>query len=306
MIAHCNSLCCRTAFALLTASALVAGCGYSLETGPEPNMTAALKIRETFGAASGKATKASSGSASGETEMKRLDGWATLTGRFVLEGNAPSPSRLNVDKDQAVCGAHQLFDESIVIGKDRGIANVVIYVTTRKIPINKSFDKSATDSIVLDNKGCRFEPHVQKVRVGQTLVVKNSDPVAHNTNIAGRNIQANPLIASGATAEFPIAGAEPDPAKVSCNIHPWMKARVVVTSHPYCAVSKDDGSFELADLPAGDLEFQIWQENAGSLDVKNADLQPGSGPGRFKISLKPGDKKDLKDIVVTTAALKSS
>jgi plastocyanin len=290
--------------AMLLALAALAGCGYSIETGPEPNMTAALKIRQTFDAGAGKSSKAASAT-SGEAEMKRLEGWATVSGRFVLEGNAPSPTRLNVDKDQAVCGAHQLFDESIVIGKDKGIANVAIYVTTRKIPINKSYDKSATESVLLDNKGCRFEPHVQKLRVGQTLIVKNSDPVAHNTNIAGRNIQANPLLASGATAEFPIAGTESDPAKVSCNIHPWMKARLVVTSNPYCAVSKDDGSFELVDLPAGDLELQVWQENAGNLDVKNSDLQPGSGPGRFKISLKPGEKKDLKDIVVTAAALKA-
>jgi plastocyanin len=294
-----------SALALISVAALVAGCGYSIEAGPEPNMTAALKIRETFGAGAGKSSK-SAAAPSGESEMKRLDGWATLTGRFVLEGNAPAPARLNADKDPQVCGAHQLFDESIVIGKDKGIANVAIYVTTRKIPINKSYEKSATESVLLDNKGCRFEPHVQKLRVGQTLVVKNSDPVAHNTNIAGRNIQANPLLASGATAEFPIAGTEPDPAKVSCNIHPWMKARVVVTSNPYCAISKDDGSFELTDLPAGDLELQVWQENAGNLDVKNADLQSGSGPGRFKISLKPGEKKDLKDIVVTTAALKAN
>ena len=269
---------------------MFAGCGYSIETGPEPNMTAALQIRQTFDAGAGKSPKAAAASSS-ESEMKRLDGWATLTGRFVLDGSAPSPARVNVDKDQAVCGTHQLFDESIVIGKDKGIANVAIFVTTRKIPINKSFDKSATESVVLDNIGCRFEPHVQKLRVGQTLVVKNSDPVAHNTNIVGRNIQANPLIPSGATAEFPIAGSEPDPAKVSCNIHPWMRARLVVTSNPYCAISKDDGSFELLDLPAGDLELQVWQENAGNLDVKNADLQQGSGPGRFKIEPQAGQEK---------------
>jgi plastocyanin len=293
-----------SAITVLFASAMLAGCGQSIETGPEPNMTAALKIRETFAAAA-SSKSAKSTATSGEMEAKRPEGWATLTGRFVLEGNVPSPSKLDANKDQSVCGAHQLFDESIVIGKDRGIANVAIYVTTRKIPINKSYEKSATESVVLDNKNCRFEPHVQKLRVGQTLVVKNSDPVAHNTNIAGRNIQENPLISAGSTKEYPIAATELEPVKVSCNIHPWMKARLVVTSNPYCDVSKDDGGFELVDLPAGDLEFQIWQENAGGLDVKNADLQPGSGPGRFKLSLKPGEKKDLKEIVVTPTALKA-
>ena len=237
--------------------------------------------------------------------MKRLEGWATLKGRFVLEGSVPNPAPLTIDKDQAVCGNHGLLDESIVIGKDKGIANIVIYVRTPKIPINKDYDKTAHDSVTLDNKNCRFEPHVQKLRVGQTLVVHNSDPIAHNTNIAGRNMQGNKLIPPGATAEFPAEGPESLPAPVSCNIHPWMKGRVVITSNPYCDVSKEDGSFEIVNLPAGDLEFQIWQENAGYLDVKNPGLKPSGGLGRFKVSLEPGKELDLKDIIVTPAALKA-
>src|SRR5262249_42130732 len=94
-----------SAIAILSALATLPGCGYSIETGPERNMTAALTIRQTFDAGAGKSTKSGASVTSGETEMKRLDGWATLTGRFVLDGNAPTPAKLNVDKDQAVCGA---------------------------------------------------------------------------------------------------------------------------------------------------------------------------------------------------------
>jgi plastocyanin len=283
----------------------IAGCGGGLETGPEPNMAAALKIRDGFNAAPSKSGKAAAESGGGASQLKRLDGWATLKGRFVLDGSVPNPAPLTIDKDQAVCGVHPLFNESLVIGKGNGIANVVIYVRTPKIPVNKEYEKSAADSVTLDNKGCRFEPHVQKIRIGQTLSVKNSDPVAHNTNVGGKNLQGNPLIPAGATAEFKVEGPESTPAPVSCNIHPWMRARVVVTSNPYCAVSGDDGTFEIADLPAGELEFQIWQENGGALDVKNSDLQPTGGAGRFKVSLEPGKEKDLKDITVTTAALEA-
>ena len=191
------------------------------------------------------------------------------------------------------------------MGKDKGLANVAIFVRTPKIPVNKQYEKSAGDTIVLDNKDCRFQPHIQKLRVGQTLEVKNSDSVAHNTNLLGRNLQGNPLLAAGATADFKAEGPELIPANVSCNIHPWMRGRVVVTSNPYCDVSKEDGTFEIVNLPAGDLEFQIWQENAGYLDVKNAGLVPSGGPGRFKVSLEPGKDKDLKDIIVTPAALKA-
>ena len=65
----------------------VAGCGSSVVAGPEPNLTAAQKIREDFNAAAAsKGGKAAGGAAAGEPELKRLDGWATLKGRFVLDG----------------------------------------------------------------------------------------------------------------------------------------------------------------------------------------------------------------------------
>jgi len=239
-------------------------------------------------------------------ELKRVDGWVTLKGRFKLDGAAKTPAKLDANKDQSVCGAHQLFDESLVVGKDGGIANVAIYVRTPKIPISKDYEKDATASIVLDNKGCRFEPHVQHVTVGQTLVVHNSDPVAHNSSLQGKSLQGNPLIPPNGTAEFKIQAAERDPAPVSCSIHPWMKAKVVATSNPYCAVSGEDGSFEIANLPAGELEIQIWQESVGPLEVKSDQLKPGSGPGRYIISLDPEkDKpKDLKELVVSAAVFK--
>ena len=52
------------------------------------------------------------------------------------------------------------------------------------------------------------------------------------------------------------------PAPVSCSIHGWMRARMVVRPNPYFAISDKDGNFEIKDLPAGELEFQVWQENA--------------------------------------------
>jgi len=67
---------------MLAASALVAGCGYSIETGPEPNMTAALQIRQTFDAGAGKSPKAAAASSS-ESEMKRLDAEARWLGQEV-------------------------------------------------------------------------------------------------------------------------------------------------------------------------------------------------------------------------------
>jgi plastocyanin len=276
------------------------GCGASLQAGPEPNMTAALKIRSGFKAVG----PAKSGAAeSGGTELKRLDGWATVRGRFVLDGELPAPKPLEISKDQEVCGIHPLFNESIVT-KGNALANVVVYVRTPKIPIHDDYKASANGSVTIDNKNCRFEPHVAHVSVGQTLVVHNSDSVAHNTNVAGKILQTNPLIPSNSDVQIKVEAPESVPVPLSCNIHPWMRGRVAVTANPYCAVSKEDGSFELKNLPAGELELQIWQEAADNLDISNPKLQK-TGPGRYKISLQPKDDVDLKDIVVPAAALKA-
>jgi plastocyanin len=276
------------------------GCGGSVQAGPEPNMTAALKIRSGFKSAGPAKTP---GGETGGAELKRLDGWATVRGRFVLDAALPAPAPIEVTKDQEVCGVHPLFNESIVT-KGNALANVVVFVRTPKIPIHDDYKQSATATVTVDNKDCRFEPHVSHVRVGQTLLVHNSDSVAHNTNIAGKALQANPLIPAKSENQFKVEAPEQTPIGLSCNIHPWMKGRVVVTSNPYCAISKDDGTFELKNLPAGELEFQIWQEAANNLDVSNPKLQK-TGAGRYKISLQPKDDVDLKDIVVPVAALKA-
>ncbi|HKD35714.1 MAG TPA: hypothetical protein VKB78_02910 [Pirellulales bacterium] len=276
------------------------GCSTSVQAGPEPNMTAALKIRSSFKAAGPTKTGAAE---TGGAELKRLDGWATVRGRFVLNGELPAPKPIEVSKDQEVCGVHPLFNESIVT-KGNALANVVIFVRTPKIPIHDDYKAAANGSVTIDNKNCRFEPHVSHVSVGQTLVVHNSDSVAHNTNVAGKVLQTNPLIPSNSDVQIKVEAPESVPVPLSCNIHPWMKGRVAVTANPYCAVSKDDGSFELKNLPAGELELNIWQEAADNLDVSNPRLQK-TGPGRYKISLQPKEEVDLKDIVVPVAAFKA-
>jgi plastocyanin len=278
----------------------LAGCGGSVQAGPEPNMTAALKIRAGFSAAG---TGKTPGDEGGGVQLKRLEGWGTVKGRFILDGAVPAATKLTIDKDPEICGKQELFNESIKVN-GKSIVNVVIYVRTPKIPVHDDYKQSAASSVVLDNKGCRFEPHVVNVRVGQTLVVHNADQVAHNTKVDGKALQGNPLIPPGGSVEFKVEASEPTPVATSCSIHPWMKGRVVVTTTPYCAVSKDDGSFELKNVPAGELELQIWQEAApnGNLEVSNPKLQK-TGAGRYKISLLPKEELNLNDIIVAAAAL---
>jgi plastocyanin len=282
----------------IVALSALTGCGRSVQAGPEPNMVAALKIRAGF-----KAAAPTAKTAGGEAGLKRLEGWATVKGRFVVDGSVPDRSPLAIEKDQEICGNHNLVNESVMVN-GKSIANVVIFVRTPNVPTHDDYKQSASAQVTVDNKNCRFEPHVTSVRVGQTLVIHNSDPVAHNTNIAGKALQTNPLIPSNSSSDVKIEGAEQSLVPLSCNIHPWMKGRLAVTATPYCAVSKNDGTFELKNLPAGELELQIWQEAApnGNLDVSNPKLTK-TGSGRYKISLQPKEELNLNDLTVVAAAL---
>ncbi len=157
--------------------------------------------------------------------------------------------------------------------------------------MNPDYSKSANGKEVLDNHHCRFEPHVLAMRNTQTLEVKNSDPMGHNTNLAlVANAPFNVVIPANSNSDKKLDSAESTPSTVTCNIHPWMKAYVLVRPDPYFAVSDKDGNFEIKNLPAGkEIEFQVWQEKSGNVEKANvAGKAVDWKRGRFKMMIKPG------------------
>jgi hypothetical protein len=165
--------------------------------------------------------------------------------------------------------------------------------------------------VVLDNTGCRFHPHVVLLRTTQTLDIKNSDPIGHNTKADFIN---NPSFNNLIPADNDMKMVEKDgkpiitkdeglPMPFSCSIHTWMSGVILVRSNPYMAASLPDGSFEIKDLPAGKaLDFQFWQEAAGNLkEIAGKELKTDS-KGRAKIMIKPG-VNDLGDIKVPSKLL---
>ena len=229
------------------------------------------------------------------------DKWGTLKGRFVYDGTAPAATPIVPDKDLEVCGKHPLVNESLVVGKDGSLANVIVYLQTKAgetVPVNPEYDKSKDDKVVLDNHNCRFEPHVIGVRVGQTFVIKNSDPMGHNSNVSAlfANSAFNPLIPVGGSFDTKFEAPEALPTKVTCNIHGWMQAVLVVRPDPYFAISDKDGKFEIKDLPVGKWEFHAWQEKVGNLTKVTVGGEAKTwAKGRFTLEIKEG-ANDLGEI----------
>jgi hypothetical protein len=236
--------------------------------------------------------------------------WGTLTGTFVYDGDPPNPAPIVVTKDIQVCGKHNLVDESVSVNPtNKGIAGIVVslYVARRgKQPdVHPSYEETADAEVRLDNLNCRFEPHIVLLRTGQTLVVGNKDPIGHNTKIDTlSNVPINPIIPANGEIKQKFPKEERLPVLVSCSIHPWMNARVVIKESPYMAVTDENGKFAIENLPEGDWEFQVWHESSGYVDsVKVGGKSTKWTRGRTKQTIGSGTN-DLGQILVPPAAFK--
>ncbi len=230
--------------------------------------------------------------------------WGTLTGQFILKGKAPEPKFANPSTaNDAFC---QQLDkiplDQMVVGPNGELANVVVYVSDRKVKaVHPSYEESANASVEIDNKDCRFQPHVVVMRTSQTLVIKNSDPTPHNSRITPllpQNPARNPILPANQSFEYKFRAQETQPVKVTCSIHPWMTGHIVVRNNPYAAVSDEEGKFTIENLPVGEIEFRL--KHADSKYIAGASVGGGktSRRGQVKITIKPG-MNDLGQIEVS-------
>jgi hypothetical protein len=232
--------------------------------------------------------------------------WGSLKGKFVYDGKVEN-SPLNITKDVEYCGQHKPVDEKIKLGEGGALQNVFVYlVVARGKTVTAHPDyKPSDEPVVLDNHGCRFEPHALVVWTAQPFEIRSTDPIGHNTNC--QTLVANTRFNETITQERPIVKkftkSEPRPQIVSCNIHPWMNALMLVRDNPYMAVSGEDGAFEIKNLPAGKLEFAFWHEAKGYVrDVKVGDEETDR-KGEVELTIPTGETLDLGEIKVSPAAL---
>jgi hypothetical protein len=229
--------------------------------------------------------------------------WGAIKGRFVVDGQPPKPSPLVVTKDQ-FCIDNPPKNETLIVGEEGALANVAVYIRLGrrdKIDVHPDYEAQLSESVELDNKACHFVPHVTLVRTGQPLVLKNSDPVGHNTNLG----VFNQIIPAGGQTPTKITRDAALPMPVTCNIHPFMKGWVLVQDHPYMAVSAEDGTFEISNIPAGKRAFAFWHEVPGLLKDLKVGGATADRRGTAELTIEAGKTLDLGDIKVPAASLKA-
>ena len=192
-----------------------------------------------------------------------------VTGSVVFDGTAPKnePIRMNADPTCLKQATGEQTQETYAVGADgKSLANVFVYV---KDGLGSYSYDPPTGSVTIDQKGCRYHPHVFGMRTGQKLEILNSDPTLHN-------IHATPKSNSEFNTGQPIQGMttthtfskQEIMVPFKCDVHGWMNAYVGVVDHPYFAVTDKDGKFELKTLPPGTYTIEAWHEKMGTQEQK--------------------------------------
>ncbi len=185
----------------------------------------------------------------------------SIAGTVTYSGKAPAPKKLAVTKDTQVCGKVEHLDESLVVGANGGVKNVIVSI--KSIKSGKGLETLGT-SFVLDQKGCMYSPHVSIVPVNAPVKVLNPDGILHNIHTYSQKNppfnKSQPQFKKEMTATF--ANAEMVTAK--CDVHGWMGASIMVVDHPYHVITDANGAFKLADVPAGTYTVEFWQEKLGT------------------------------------------
>lgn len=195
-------------------------------------------------------------------------GDGTVTGSIAYTGAVPTPKKIDTSADP-VCGQKDpnLTTEDTLV-KDGKLANAFVYIKDGTLADGSKIGEynfpTPSDAVTLDQNGCHYKPHVMGVQVNQKIKITNSDPTQHNihptpkVNQEWNQTQPNgaaPIEKSFARAEVLIP--------VKCNQHPWMKSYVGVLKHPFYAVSAEDGTFTLKNVPAGKYTIAAWFEKGG-------------------------------------------
>ncbi len=197
------------------------------------------------------------------SETGVLEGYVRLAGE-----SRPTPTRVQNTTDPEICGVEHDLEDLVVSAENRGIQHVI--ATLVDVPANR-VPATPPQRLIIDNRDCRFIPHVAVARVGDTVVAHNSDSTLHNTHYYG------PLRSNVA---LPVEGMSvarvlqrPGMITVLCDVHGWMRAVIRVDEHPFHAVTDPQGFLRISGIPPGSYTLDFWHETLGNRQVQ-VEIQP--------------------------------
>ena len=188
---------------------------------------------------------------------------ATLTIKAPFEGQAPAADKIKADADPKCKTMHPdgIAADQVIVNSNGTLKNVFVYV--KEGLAGKTFE-APKEPVKFNQEGCQYHPKVFGIQVSQPLEIMNSDDTLHN-------VHALPTQSQSFNLGMPIKGmklkktfTKPEVmVHIKCEVHPWMSAYAGVVDNPYYAVTGDDGSAVIKDLPAGEYTLEAWHEKYG-------------------------------------------
>ena len=187
----------------------------------------------------------------------------TISGKVLFTGDKPVMPAIDMSANPMCERQHKTPQtaETAIINSNGTIRYAFVWI---KEGLPQARWAPPTTSVVLDQNGCVYRPHVLALMVGQQLEIDNSDPVNHNVHAeAQTNAGWNESQPPQAEKKFKTFPREEIWFPVTCSVHPWMRAYLSVVSHPFFAVTGEDGSFTMKGVPPGNYTVEVIQEKFG-------------------------------------------
>lgn len=192
----------------------------------------------------------------------------TIEGTVKWVGPVPKIPKLPINKDAQICDPDSTKTrdlERLIIGSNHGVENTVVYLVN--INEGKAMDLPEARR-TLDQRHCRYIPHILLVPQDGKLKMKSSDPTLHTIHMTG---------AATYNLPFPFQSdyisrqmVEKGVVEMKCNAgHVWMNGYTIVAPHPYYAITDEDGHYKLTDVPPGTYRIEAWHEGWGTPKSEN-------------------------------------
>ena len=191
---------------------------------------------------------------------------ATVTGKVAFAGAKPASKSLDMSANPACARAHTTPQktEDLVVNDNSTVRYAFVWV---KSGLPDQQWQAPSSTVVLDQSGCIYKPHMINIQTGQNIEIKNSDPTNHNIHpMPTANQEWNESQPPGSEAKIRTFARQEAMIPVKCQIHNWMKSYINVVSHPFHAVTGDDGSFTIKGLPPGTYTIEVQHEKLGKME----------------------------------------
>jgi len=215
----------------------------------------------------------------------------SIKGKVVLDAKPKKPKKIKPGVDAYCEKVHEskpIIDQTIEVTRKGELANIFVYVDEDSL--DKKEWPTPKEPVVLDQKGCRYIPHVFGIMAGQKLEIVNSDRTNHNVHLMPKKNKEENFSQPKANMKKLIELAKPETFMIKCDVHAWMNTWCHVMTHPFYATTDTKGEFEIKGLPDGEYELIFWHES-GSEAKEKVKVEDGKATDLGEIKFKIEKKK---------------